>query len=267
MSDKALTIVPRTLTEVTTMAEVFAKSGLLPEALRGKVPDVVVQIITGQEIGLSPMASIRGVHIVQGKPILSADTMVALALGSGLCDYFSCVEETATSVTYETKRKGSPIPQRVSWSDDDTKAAGLNLKDNWRMHKKQMRRARAKAILARDVYPDVLAGCYDPDEIAVPASQQAQTPAPTSRHDDVQDAELVSETPAPVADFPELAAIEAAKTPQELMAMLKTLQALPSDKRKIARERYHAKMAILESAPAEIVVELDPVVPAVEAAS
>lgn len=250
------------------MAEVFAKSGLLPEALRGKVPDVVVQIITGQEIGLSPMASIRGVHIVQGKPILSADTMVALALGSGLCEYFSCVEETATSVTYETKRKGSPIPQRVSWSDDDTKAAGLNLKDNWRMHKKQMRRARAKAILARDVYPDVLAGCYDPDEIAVPATQTAQQPeTATARHADAIDAEVVSETTtAAVVDFAELAAIDAAKTPQELMAMLKTLQALPSAQRKIARERYHAKMAILEAAPAEVVVELDPVAP-VEAVS
>lgn len=242
---KALAIVPKSLTEVTSMAEVFAKSGLLPEALRGKVPDVVVQIMAGQELGLAPMAAIRGVHIVQGKPILSADTMVALALGSGVCEYFSCVEETATSVTYETKRKGSPHPQRVTWSDDDTKAAGLQLKDNWRMHKKQMRRARAKAILARDVYPDVLAGCYDPDEIQVPAAQ-AQQSAP--RHSDVEDAEIVEST-----DVPELAAIESAKTPQELMGLLKHLQALTGHVKKLAREKYAAKMKTFEeTAPAVV---------------
>jgi hypothetical protein len=150
---KALAIIPSSLPEVQSMAEMLAKSNLLPDALKGKAADVVVQILAGQELGLAPMASIRGVHIVQGKPLLSADTMVALVLGSGLAEYFSLVEETETKVTYETKRKGSPHPQRASWSDDDTKLAGLNTKDNWRLHKKQMRRARARAILARDVYP------------------------------------------------------------------------------------------------------------------
>ena len=233
----------KTLGEVTTMAEVFAKSGLLPEALRGKVPDVVVQIMAGQELGLAPMAAIRGVHIVQGKPILSADTMVALALSSGLCEYFSCVEETATHVTYETKRKGSPIPQRVSWSDEDTKAAGLQLKDNWRMHKKQMRRARAKAILARDVFPDVLAGCYDPDEIQVPAQQRSSS-APVEV---IEDAEIVTTSDA---DVPEFALIESATSAQELMGLLKQLQALTGHVKKTAREKYAAKMKTFEEQPA-----------------
>lgn len=260
MSDsKALAIVPKSLAEVQTMADVFAKSGLLPEALRGKAADVAVQIITGQEIGLAPMAAIRGVHIVAGKPILSADTMVALALGSGLCEYFSCVEETPTQVTYETKRKGSPNPQRVTWSDEDTKAAGLQLKDNWRMHKKQMRRARAKAILARDVYPDVLAGCYDPDEIHVPA--QPMAPISTSSAapiEVIEDAEIV----ASESDVPELVAIEAAKSPQELMGLLKQLSALTGHVKKLARERYAAKLKTFE-APAEAVnVTPDPIVEA-----
>lgn len=238
MSDtKALAIVPKSLTEVTDMAEVFAKSGLLPEALRGKVPDVIVQIVTGQELGLSPMAAIRGVHIVQGKPILSADTMVALCLSSGLCEYFSCVEETPTQVTYETKRRGNPQAQRVTWSDEDTKTAGLNLKDNWRLHKKQMRRARAKAILARDVYPDVIAGCYDPDEIQIPASQSTR---PTQA-EAIEDAEVIAD------NVPELAAIDAAQTPQELMGLLKQLQALTGDVKKLARERYAAKLRTFEA--------------------
>jgi hypothetical protein len=233
---RALAIIPSSLMEVQTLAEALSKSTLLPDALKGKAADVMVQILAGQELGLAPMASIRGVHIVQGKPLLSADTMVGLVLGSGVCEYFSCVDETATQVTYETKRKGSPMPQKVTWSDDDTKLAGLNTKDNWRLHKKQMRRARCKAILARDVYPDVLAGCYDPDEISVPASRIAFVP---SANNDAVDAEF---TDAPLDP---LSAIETAESVEALKALAPQLNKLPADAKKAARVRYDAKMAAL----------------------
>lgn len=238
---RALAIIPSSLPEVQSMAEILSKSSLLPDALRGKAADVVVQILAGQELGLSPMASIRGVHIVQGKPLLSADTMVGLVLGSGVCEYFSCVEETADKVTYETKRRGSPHPQRVTWSDEDTKLAGLNTKDNWRLHKKQMRRARCKAILARDVYPDVLAGCYDPDEIQVPAQRIPVSPA-----NDAIDAEF---TEAPLDP---LSAIELAASADALKALAPQLNKLTGDAKKTARARYDAKMADLTAPAAEV---------------
>lgn len=230
-NDKALAVIPRSLPEVQSMAEVLAKSNLLPDALRGKVPDVVVQILAGQELGLSPMASIRGVHVVQGKPLLSADTMVALVLGSGLCEYFAVVEETPTHVTYETKRKGSPIPQRVTWSDEDTKLAGLQAKDNWRTHKRQMRRARAKAMLARDVYPDVLSGCYDPDEMQVEVTRAAPVI-------DAIDAEFTDST-APVEDM--LAKIDAAETTEALDALKPALKTMSEEVKAEARKRYTAR--------------------------
>ncbi len=238
---KALAVIPRSLPEVQEMAKALAKSNLLPDALKGKEADVMVQILAGQELGMAPMASIRGVHIVQGKPLLSADTMVALVLGSGLCEYFSLVEETATQVTYETKRNGSPTPARATWSDQDTKDAGLNTKDNWRLHKKQMRRARARAILARDVYPDVLAGCYDPDEIAVPIRERQ-----AAVNDDAIDAEIVS---TEVTLPPEFDAIEATDSVDACKALVAkggpladTMRALTAEQRTIANERYGAQL-------------------------
>lgn len=225
---KALAVIPRTMQEVQSMAEVLAKSNLLPSALRGKAADVAVQILAGQELGLAPMASIRGVHVYEGKPILAADTMVALCLGSGVCEYFICAEETSSSVTYETKRNGSPQAQRFTWSDEDTKAAGLNTKDNWRLHKRQMRRARCKAVLARDVYPDVLAGCYDPDEEMV-----AVRSAP---HTDAIGAEFVDAPSDP------LSSIDAAESVDALKALAPTLNKLQDDAKKTARARYQARM-------------------------
>lgn len=203
-NDKALAIVPKTIDEVHSLAEVLAKSTLLPDALRGKVPDVVVSILAGQELGLAPMAAIRGVHVVQGKPVLSADTMVALVLKSGLAEYFTCVEDTDARVTYETKRRGSPQAQKLSWSAEDTKRAGLNTKDNWRLYPRSMMKARAKSLLARDVYPDVIAGVYSDDEIEQPVRS---VPAPV----DAIDAELVVDTWTPA-----LEAIAGAKSVEQL---------------------------------------------------
>ncbi len=197
-NEKSLAIIPRTMQEVQTLADVFAKSSLLPDALRGKAADVFVSIMAGQELGLPPMAALRGVHVVQGKPILAADTMVAVVLGSGLCEYFVCIEDSQTSATYETKRKGAPTPQRCTWTVEDAKRAQL-IKDggNWQRHPRAMCKARAKAMLARDVYPDVLAGCYEEDEgrefTPAPTGQRAAPPRAEAPTDNAIDAP--SQTP------------------------------------------------------------------------
>ncbi len=233
---KALAIIPRSLDEVTTLAEILAKSTLMPEALKGKVPDVVMQILAGQELGMPPMASIRGIHVFQGKPMLAADTMVALVRGSGLCEYFVRIEATATSVTYETKRNGDPIPQRCTWTMEMAKIAGLHLKDNWRGYARAMLASRAKAELARDVFPDILAGCYDPDEIQVPTA----TLAPIDRNLDATDAEIVD----PVADA--LANIAAAETSEALRSLAKSLSKLAEPGKSTAKAAYKERMTLLE---------------------
>lgn len=243
-NENALAIIPRTLLEVSQLAEILAKSTLLPKGLHGKVPDVVVQILAGQELGLSPMAAIRGIHLIEGKPVLAADTMVALVLRSGLAEYFSCVEESDQRVTYETKRRGSPVAQRGTWSVEDTKRAGLQMKDNWRSFPRSMMKARAKAALARDVYPDVLASCYDPDEIQVPAREPVRQPAPVAA-EPVEDAEIV-ESSLPRA----LELIEVAATVDALKASASEIKALglTGADASQAQAAYRARLDALKAA-------------------
>lgn len=238
---KALAIIPKSIDEVTSLAEVLAKSTLLPDALKNKVPDVVVSILAGQELGLSPMAAIRGVHVVQGKPVLSADTMVALVLASGLAEYFSCVEETETRVTYETKRKGSPHVARGTWTAEDTKRAGLNTKDNWRLHTRAMMKARAKAALARDVFPDVLAGCYDESEEHVPARY---TPPADAIDAEVVETVNVDDLLTRISDVPDI---------DSLKALAKEIadRKLTGDVKAMVRAAYDAKKKLLEKPPVQ----------------
>jgi hypothetical protein len=245
-NENALAIIPRTLVEVSNLAEILAKSTLLPKWLHGKVPDVVVQILAGQELGLSPMAAIRGIHLIEGKSVLAADTMVALVLRSGLAEYFSCVEGSDQLVTYETKRKGSPVAQRGTWTVEDTKRAGLQMKDNWRQFPRAMMKARAKAALARDVYPDVLAGCYDPDEIQVPVREPVRQPvaAPTVA-DAVEDADLVEDaTPRALALIEAAGSVDALKS---CAAEIKSL-GLTGEAQATASAAYRAKLDALKAA-------------------
>lgn len=125
---------------------------------------VVIAVQFGAELGLSPMASLRNVHVFAGKPLPSADLLVAVALSHPDCLYFRKIEETAERATWETHRRGNPAPTRYTFTFEDAKAAGLTNKDNWKNYKPRMLSARSKAFLARDVYPDRLAGILTVEE-------------------------------------------------------------------------------------------------------
>lgn len=225
-NENALAIVPKDFAEVQSFSEVLAKSALLPEALRGKPADVVVQILAGRELGIPPMAAIRGVHVVLGKPILSADAMIAVALGSGKCVYFRRVAESDKSVTWETLRVGWTTPQQCTWTMDMAKSAALNTKDNWRAYPRSMLSARAAAELARSAYPDVLLGCYVDDEIPAAAGVVPAPATPPPRTpDDISDAEIVLDGAMDPAEKA-LADIDAATSLEQLQAMSKDIVAL-----------------------------------------
>lgn len=242
-------IAPRTLDEVVTLAERIAKSGLLPEALRGKVPEVMMQIMAGQELGLAPMASLRSFSIITGKPVMSADAMVAIVLGSGRCEYFRRVSESDKEVTYATKRRGEP-ERRCQWTMEMAKVAALHQKDNWRTFPRAMLASRAKSELARDVYPDILAGVFTADEI------ERETPPP--RQTDAIDVEFI-DRPAqndPEEDHADVLAIDTMETVEALKAHSAKVKALgltgaAADR---ANKRYAARMAFLKAlaaAPAQ----------------
>lgn len=130
-------------------------------------------LMTGRELGLSPMQSLRGIYVVSGKPVLSADLMVAAVRRSGLCESWRVVESTPQRCEIETLRKGETVAARRVWTMDDAKRAGLTGKGTWAAYPAAMLRHRCAADLARQEYPDVLLGLYDPDEMDASPAQPA----------------------------------------------------------------------------------------------
>ena len=186
MNDRGLTI--RSIDDVERLARIAVASGYT--ACR-KPEEAAMLIITGQELGLSPMQSMRGIYVVSGKPVLSADLMVAVVRRSGLCESWRTVESTPDRCTITTRRKGESSDSSRTWTAADAKRAGLITgRGTWAAYPATMLRHRCAADLAREVYPDVLMGLYDPEELGGEPELLGETPAPV-----VQLADLGIETP------------------------------------------------------------------------
>ncbi len=156
---------PRSMSEAKDLATMMFQSRLF--AAYGTPQGVLASVLAGRELGLSAMASLRAFHIIENKPCLSADAMRALVLKSGLAEYFRCTERTPERVTFETKRKGEPAPTSLGFTMAEATQSGVvKAGSGWTKFPIDMLSARASAKLSRLVYPDVVAGLYDPSEIS-----------------------------------------------------------------------------------------------------
>jgi hypothetical protein len=152
-------------------------SGLCPPDVR--TPEACFAVmLAGAELGFQPMQSLRSLAIVKGKISLSADAQIALCVRSPVCKHFRLIESTDQRATYETHRDGYPEVTRLTWTFAQATRAGLTSSGTWKAHPEAMLRARCAAALARAVYPDVVAGIYDPDE-----TREIQPPAPAVREE------------------------------------------------------------------------------------
>jgi len=139
--------------------------------------DVLMAIMTGREFGMTTQAALRSIHLVEGKPTLSAALMAGLVLRSGTCEQFEFIERTKERAVLRIKRTGWKTHQDVTYSVEDAKQAGKfkvtptstdgkDRRNMWEKDPAAMCVARCQAIGARLGWPDVLANVYDPDEVA-----------------------------------------------------------------------------------------------------
>lgn len=138
------------------LAHRVAGTEFVPTALRGKPEAVLACILAGHEAGVSPMQALQKIHVIEGRPALSAELMRGLVLQHGHEIWFE--EQSSTRVTIGGKRAGGTRETKVTWTMDDAKRAGLSDRANWKKYPTAMLTARATSQLCRAVFPDVLAG-------------------------------------------------------------------------------------------------------------
>lgn len=152
------------LPQAHELAVAIAKTEFVPTSLRGRPEAVMAAVLAGNELGLPPMTSLSKVHVIEGRPSLSADVMRALVLNRG--HEVWCEDASSTSVTMAGRRAGSDQITRIAWTMDDARRAQLERKQNWQRYPRAMLTARATGELCRLLFADVLAGIsYTSEEV------------------------------------------------------------------------------------------------------
>jgi RecT family len=137
----------------------------VPKALRGDPHEVLACILTGAELGLGPMTSLRMINVIDGRPAASAELMRALVNRAG--HRLSVVEAKQDKVTLYGRRRDTGSEATVTWTVEDAKRAQLWGKGAWSTYPRSMLLARATSELCRQIFSDVIGGLYTPEETAV----------------------------------------------------------------------------------------------------
>jgi len=179
-----------TIEMLSGLAERLHKAGVFGQEVTSADKAFAV-LLKGHELGFTPMAAAGSIAIIKGKVSLSADATIALCKRSPACLYLRLVESTEEVATYETQRHGDPSPTALSYTIAQAKTAGLTGSQTWRAHAPAMLRARCGAAIARAVYPDLVAGIYDPDEVAeIVRAEPVRVEAPAPRVEEAPDTSL-----------------------------------------------------------------------------
>lgn len=170
------------ITEIREMAEVAAKSKMFGF----KSPDEAMAImLLCQAENLHPAIAMRDFHVIQGRPALKADAMLArFQQAGGSVKWEEYTDERVTG-TFSHPNGGSVS---VTWTFEMAKKIGLTGKDNWRNYARAMLRARCVSEGVRTVYPGCVVGVYTPEEV-----ETFKTPSQTVK--DMGEAEIVIEEP------------------------------------------------------------------------
>jgi hypothetical protein len=174
------------LQSAAATAREICQTDFVPAALRGKPAAVTAAILAGSEMGLGPMTSLMHIHMIDGRPSLSAEMQRGLVLGLG--HHLRYREMTTTRCIVDGQRHGEAEWTTVTWTIDDAKRAGLDGKTNWRKYPRRMLAARATGELCRMLFADALAGMpYSAEELedeaddTAAATDQPAEPKPAQR--------------------------------------------------------------------------------------
>lgn len=118
------------------------KSGLVPDAIRGKPADALLVALKGHELGLTFTASFSHLFVVNGKIGESAQLLADQADLAGY-DVYVANDADDTQATAHVLNRRTGQRHSLTWTIQQAQRAKLTEKPNWRDYPAAMLRARA----------------------------------------------------------------------------------------------------------------------------
>ena len=124
--------------------------------------EAIALMLVAQAEGMHPATAARDYHVIQGRPALKADAMLArFQQAGGKVEWKDYTDEKVTGVF--SHPQGGTL--ELTWTMQQAKSIGIANKDNWRNYPRAMLRARCISEGIRSVYPGCVVGTYTPDEV------------------------------------------------------------------------------------------------------
>lgn len=156
----AFDLTPTSLEEAMRMADLMADSTFVPKDYQGRPGNVLVAIQWGMELGLKPLQAMQNIAVINGRPSLWGDAVLALVQSSPVCkdvvEYYEGEGEHRKAICI-AKRHGRE-DKIGEFSVADARLAELLGKDIWKKYRDRMLKMRARAFALRDQFADVLRG-------------------------------------------------------------------------------------------------------------
>jgi hypothetical protein len=160
------------------LAAEIARTEFVPKAFRGRPEAVLASMLYGRELGLGPMQSLNMIQSVDGSVGLKPEGMRAVVRQHGHRIWTD--EYTDQRVTVCGWRREDPedVIERVTWTMEDARRAGLANKQVWKNYPRAMMLARATSELCRLHFADVIGGLsYSAEEMedfpSIPGADRA----------------------------------------------------------------------------------------------
>jgi len=238
---------------VGDLANKVAGTEFVGKAFRGKPASVAAAILTGRELALGPMTSLRGLDVIDGRVSMSAQLVAAKLQAAG--HRIDWIENTDKAAEVRIVRGDGLGEASARWTLTDAQRAGLAGKTNWARYPRAMLRARALTECAGMVASDVLMGIEatepgdqqqpvvtasraiiePPQAAALPAGQPEPETEPQPEAEPAADPGPVPADPGPVP-----------VTPAQLRKLNAQLTQLErADGRKLSREERRDMIAAL----------------------
>lgn len=217
------TLAPSTYEQAEQFASVLSRAeGFVPKGYIGKHQAILAAMIMGSEIGIGVMQSLRSIYVVEGKPTLSAELMLALAIRAGVRVQWL----TTTRDLAHCKLTRPTFPDHEHRFDaQDAKDAGLWGKNVWKKYPASMLRARCISAALRAWSPDVLgSGVYVEGEIEQPREER-YVADPMADHAAVANAHVEAHQRHAAAPAPDV--VDAEPEPPEAPTRLDQCETVP----------------------------------------
>lgn len=166
-----------TIADLEVMADRVAKSRLFGL----DASQAFTLMLMAHAEGIHPAKAVQRYHVIQGRPAMRADAMLAdfLRIG-GSVKWLTESDDREKCEAVFSHARTAPEGKTIRFTIEDARIAGLLGNPTWQKYAPSMMRARVTSIAVRMLAPGIVAGLYTPEEVSDMAIEATATVMPVT---------------------------------------------------------------------------------------